>query len=191
MTSEEAWTWLGQGGFIDPGGSTDIGFFGLLGTKELITTFTGQEQYYAIEGKTHFRLDLGGAEKDWVADLADGKITRHRAYRRGAKVLPLVKSVGWLARTLKEERSFADIKRATNDQALMNSMTKEQYHFFWSQCIKSLEALVSYGWAVARTEPGADACPRFQADLAQSIHPNRDVAQTNQEPPAYDVPDGS
>lgn len=176
MTPEEAWQWIGQGGFIDPSGSTDIGFFGSLATKELISSFSGGDAFFAIEGKTHFRLDLEGAEKDWVADMADGRITRYRAYRRGPKVLPLVKVMGWLARYLMQERTFREIKDATKAEAAANSMTAEQYHFFWSQGMKCLETLVSYGWAVARTEDGVEACPRFQGDLSQIIHPNRDVA---------------
>jgi len=176
LTAAEAWQWLGQGGFIDSSGSTDIGFFGSLATKELISSFTGDEPYHEIEGKTHFKLDAEGAEKDWVAELFEGRITRHRAYRRGGKILPLVKSLGWVARFLLEERSFRELKEAVKGQAAANSMSQAQYHFFWSQCIKSLETLVSYGWAQARIEPGAEACPRFQGDLSQMIHPNRDVA---------------
>ena len=177
MNSEEAWRWLGQGGFIDSSGSTDIGFFGSLATKELISTFTGDEAFYEIEGKTHFKLDLTDSEKDWVADLADGRITRYRAYRKGNRVLPLVKAMGWVARFSQEERSFAEIKAGAKSQAASNSMSPQQYHFFWSQCVKALETLVSYGWANARSEEGAEACPRYQADLAEMIHPNRDVAQ--------------
>jgi len=179
MSAEEAWRWLGQGGFIDSSGSTDIGFFGSLATKELISSFTGEAAYFEIEGKTHFKLDLAGAEKDWVAELADGKITRYRAYRRGSKVLPFVKVMGWLCRYLSDERSFHELKDAAKKQAASNSMTQQQYQFFWSQCIKCLETLVSYGWAIARTEPDAEACPRFQADLAMMIHPNRDVARSD------------
>jgi len=176
MSAEEAWQWLGQGGFIDPSGSTDIGFFGSLATKELISTFSGDKSYFEIEGKTHFRLNIEGAEKDWVADLANGRITRYRAYRRGNRVLPMVKVMGWVARYLTEERSYRELSDASKTQAASNSMTVPQYHFFWSQCIKCLETLVSYGWVEARIEPGGDPCPRFQADLAQTIHPNRDVA---------------
>jgi len=177
MTAEESWQWLGQGGFIDSSGSTDIGFFGSLGAKALISSFTGQEAYYEIEGKTHFRLDIEGAEKDWVADLSNGRITRYRAYRKGQRTLPMVKAMGWIARYIVQERSYSEIKEEASQYAMANSMTKEQYHFFWSQIIKSLEALVSYGWATARVEEGAPACPRFQADLAQMLHPNRDVSE--------------
>ncbi len=112
-----------------------------------------------------------------MADLADGRITRYRAYRKGNRVLPLVKAMGWVARFIQEERSFAEIKAGAKSQAAANSMSPQQYHFFWSQCVKALETLVSYGWANARSEEGAEACPRYQADLAEMIHPNRDVAQ--------------
>jgi flavin-dependent dehydrogenase len=176
MTAEQAWQWLGQGGFIDSSGSTDIGFFGALGTKALISSFTGEDAYYEIEGKTHFRLDLEGTEKDWVADLANGRITRYRAYRKGQRVLPMVKAMGWVGHFLQEERSYAEIRDAAKAHAAANSMTQDQYRFFWSQVIKSLEAMASYGWVTTRIEEGAEPCPRFQADLGQMLHPNRDVS---------------
>ncbi|HWD38030.1 MAG TPA: NAD(P)/FAD-dependent oxidoreductase [Fimbriimonas sp.] len=182
LTPEEAWTWIGQGGFIDSSGSTDIGFFGSLATKELISTFSGQDAFYAIEGKTHFRLDLEGAEKDWVAEMANGVITRYRAYRRHNKTLPLVKAIGWLVRTLKAEKTYTEINNAIKLHASQSSMTQEQYHFFRSQVIKALEVLVTYGWIVARSEEGAEPCPKFQGDLAQVIHTNRDVSSLLTEP---------
>jgi flavin-dependent dehydrogenase len=176
MTPEQAWQWLGQGGFIDSSGGTDIGFFGSLATKELISSFSGQGVYYEIEGKSHFKLDLEGAEKDWVADLSEGKITRYRSYRRGHKALPMVKSMGWIARYIMEERTFIQIRDAVKADAAAHSISQEEYRFFYSQVIKCLEALVSYGWAKARTVEGEPPCPRFQADLGQMIHPNRDVS---------------
>ncbi|MDR3692929.1 MAG: NAD(P)/FAD-dependent oxidoreductase [Fimbriimonas sp.] len=175
MSSEEAWQWLGQGGFIDTGGGTDIGFFGSLATKELISSFTGQQAFYAIEGKTHFKLNLDGAEKDWVAQLSNGRMTRYRSYTKGKHTLPVVNTMGWTVRLLKDEMTYAEIRDAAKAHAI-GKMTTEEYRFFWSQVVKSLEALVSYGWAEARMAEGFEACPRFQADLDQTVHPNRDIA---------------
>ncbi len=176
MTPEEAWQWLGQGGFIDSAGGTDIGFFGSLATKKLISSFTGGEIYYEIEGKTHFRLDLEDAERDWVAELSDGKITRYRAYRRGQKLLPMVKAMGWIAGYLKQERTFPEIEQGARAHAMAGNLTKEQYFFFWSQVIKSLETLVTAGWVLTREVDGATPSPRFNADIDQMLHPNRDVS---------------
>ncbi len=176
MTPEQAWQWLGQGGFIDSSGGTDIGFFGSLATKELISSFTGQEAFHAIEGKTHFVLNLDGAEKDWVAELSNGRMSRYRSYRRRHQTLPFVGAMGWIARFIMSEQSYSGILSGIKSHAASGTMTQEQYHFFRSQVIKSLEVLVSYGWATARSEEGADACPRLQADLSQTLHPNRDVS---------------
>ena len=175
MTPEQAWQWLGQGGFIDSNGGTDIGFFGSLATKELISSFTGEQAFFAIEGKTHFKLEIEDATKDWVAQLSNGRITRYRSYRRGQHTLPMVNTMGWTAKLLRQEQSYADIKAAVKAHAT-GSMTVEEYRFFWSQVIKSLEALVSYGWVTASVKPDSEPCPRFQADLDSTVHPNRDVA---------------
>jgi len=177
MTAEEAWQWFGQGGFIDSSGNTDIGFFGPLAAKELISSFSGEKTHFDIEGKTHFRLDLEGAEKDWAAELSNGKVSRHRSYRRGAKTLPLVKTIGWIALLLKQERSYAEIKEAVMAHGRGNSMTPEAYRAFWSQVVSCLEVLVGYGWVVATTVAGAEACPKLHTGLEDVFHPNRDVSR--------------
>ena len=112
MTSEAAWRWLAQGGFVERNGGTDIGLYGLLFTKEVLASFTGGDRHYEIAGKTHFVLDLTGAEKDWSAEMADGRITRRRMYRRDGRVLPMVDLLGWIAGQLKSERSAAELAAA-------------------------------------------------------------------------------
>jgi hypothetical protein len=174
LSPEEAWRWLGQGGFIEPNGSTDVGFYSSQIAKELISSFTGEPAHYEIVGKTHFSMDLDGAEKDWVAILANGTITRYRSYLRDGKTLPLVGPMGWLVRYLRPERSFSELKAAVDNHAVTYSMSKADSRTMWTECEKALETLVTYGWAQARTEPGVAAFPPLDYDLSPIVHPNRD-----------------
>jgi hypothetical protein len=103
-------------------------------------------------------------------------LSRYRAYRRGNRVLPLVHHIGWIARFIQTEKTFAEIRSGAKLHAASNAMSPRQYHLFWSQCVKALEVLVSYGWAEARVADGYETCPKYQADLAEVIHPNQDVA---------------
>ena len=61
LSPDEAWRWLGTGGFIERGRGTDVGLYGLFFTKRIIASFTGADARYEVVGKSHFRLDLEGA----------------------------------------------------------------------------------------------------------------------------------
>ena len=64
---------------------------GVLATKELIATFTGDEVYHGLEGKTHFKLDLGDAEaldlggrsRRWQNSTAPGLQARSESLAAG------------------------------------------------------------------------------------------------------------
>jgi len=47
----------------------------------------------------------------------------------------------------------------------------------WREMITSLEALVSEGWAVARTEPGFRSVPPVLLNTMAVFHENRDVSR--------------
>lgn len=176
MTPDDAWRWLGQGGFIDRNSSTDVGLYGLFVTKEIISSFTGEAANYAIVGKSHFVLDLDGAEKDWTAELSAGRITRRRMYRRSGKLLPVVSVMGWLVGVLKEEKTIVQISVAARQYAMENRVPNAEFSALWANVLKSLEALVSDGWVKARTDPDSLALPPIEIDFSSVIHPNHDGA---------------
>jgi len=175
MSSEEAWRWLGQGGFIERNSGTDVGLYGLFFTKEIIASFTGDVVHYQIVGKTHFQLSLEGAEKDWTAELHDGRITRRRMYRRDGKILPMIGVMGWLAPFLKTERSVGEVVAETRRYARENRIPEESMTGFWSTIIKTLEVLVSDGWVAARTDEGTEGMPPVEVDFSAVLHPNREL----------------
>jgi flavin-dependent dehydrogenase len=175
LTSEDAWRWLGQGGFIERNSGTDVGLYGLLITKEFLANFTGGDPHYDIAGKTHFNTNLEGAEKDWVAEFSNGRITRYRAYRRSGKLLPMRDLCGHLARELATERSVAEIGQIGLGFARQNRITESGFQQYWTDFIKTLEVLVADGWIDTRIEAGAEPMPRPEVDFSPTLHPNRGV----------------
>jgi len=174
ISPEQAWMWLGQGGFIDRTGSPEIGLYGLGITKEILASFGGTEPYYAIEGRSHFKLNLDGTVMTWVAEMNEGRISRIRAYERGGRFLPVVGTMGWVVRLLREKRSFMEIAAAANRRGVEEAMSAAKFLDFWSVVVKCLEKLVTLGWVEAHTEAGAEPCPRFESDYRPTLHPNRD-----------------
>jgi len=177
LTAEEAWRWLGQGGFIEHTSGTNLGGCGLLIAKEIVGAFTGEAAPYVIVGKTHFRTNLEGAEKKWMAEMGGGRITRMRMYEREGKVLPMVGLTAYLTQLLKTEKSFAELARMPVPSLALNDgvvdPAKAQI-----EVLKTLDALVADGWVVARTDPNAAAFPLVNLDFSAVVHANRDVRET-------------
>jgi len=177
LTADEAWRWLGQGGFIEHTSGTNLGGCGLLIAKEIVGAFTGEQAPYVIVGKTHFRTNLDGAEKSWTAEMGNGRITRMRMFERDGKVLPMVGLTAYLTQLLKTEKSFTELAQMPVPQLQLNQghvdPAKAQL-----EILKTLDALVSDGWVVARTDPNAAAFPPINLDFSAVVHPNRDVRAT-------------
>ncbi len=174
LTSDKAWQWLGQGGFIERNSGTSVGGYGLFLGKKIISSFTGEEAHYEIVGKSHFKLNLEGAEKDWTGEMQNGKITRRRMYRRDGKLLPMLDVMGWLTTFLKTERTFEELVMATRNYAMEIGQAGPIFPKFWEEVLTDLEALVSDGWVIARTDPSARAILPINLDVSSQVHDNRD-----------------
>jgi len=175
MSADAAWAWLGQGGFIERNSGTDVGLYGFLISKEIVSTFTGERPDFKITGKTHFLLDLYGAEREWTATIANGRITRWRAYRRNGKVLPTSGVLSWLVPFLKTERGVGELANGALTYAGQIGVDQDGIVHFWTEFIKTLEALVCDEWVVARVQDGDMPMPAPGVDMSPILHPNRDM----------------
>jgi hypothetical protein len=181
LSSDRAWQWLGQGGFIERHGGTTVGGYGMTLAKQIISSFIGDDTHFEIVGKTHFVANLDGAEKDWMADMANGRITRRRMYRRDGKILPMVKAFAWLASFFKSERSFDEMAREAKTYIEQNTPPGGSATDVWEEIVTSLEAMVSEGWLLSRTEPGTRTVPPVLLDFSKVFHENRDVGLLTKE----------
>ncbi len=176
MNADEAWRWFGTGGFIDHDSSgADIAGYALYAVKGIAADFTEGEVEYKIFGKTHFKLNLSDCEKTWGANAYDGKIDRHRCYRRNGKSLPMLGHCAWVVRLLKEETTATQIIDAANTYRASAQMTRDAALQFPRQLVELLEAMVLDGWIEARTEPDQAGWPEFNLDYTRFMHVNRDA----------------
>lgn len=178
MTSDEAWRWFGTGGFIDHDtAGPDVSGYALYAAKQIAASLLQSESDYKIFGKTHFKINLDGAEETYGALTRDGRIHRHRCYSRRGCTLPLRGIFEWLVELLRESRSAKDILSAAGTYRASSGMSREQAVQFPRHLIEGLEALVLDGWVVAETRPGYDGWPKFSLDPNLFMHPNRDIAE--------------
>ena len=177
LSSDEAWRWLGTGGFIDNStSSTDIAGFALYVTKNITASFCDENVDYKIFGKTHFRLDLEGATKEWAANYYGGRIHRHECYVRNGKSLPLLGVCGFLTHGLAQERTAEQIIGAADLFRTQHDMSQEDRIRLPRLVVETMEALVLDGWVIAETRPGYKGWPRFEVDYERIMHENRDVS---------------
>ncbi|MBI1334872.1 MAG: hypothetical protein GC165_18555 [Armatimonadetes bacterium] len=177
MSSDEAWRWFGTGGFIDHDtAGADVGGYALYAAKKITATFLDEPVDYEIFGKTHFKVNLEGAEETYGANLFDGRIHRHPAYVRGNKSLPMLGVCGWLAHFLSKRQCAKDIIDAANQFRASSGMTREQMLAFPRLMVEALEAMVLDGWVIADTVKGFDPWPQFTINYERFMHSNRDIA---------------
>ena len=182
LTADEAWRWLGQGGFIEHTAGTNLGGCGLLVAKEIVGAFTGGQAPFQIVGKTHFKTDLEGAAKDWTCEMVRGRITRRRMYRRGGKVLPMIGVTAFLVQLFKTERAYSEMYRMQLPEISLGPGESVDPHKAQLEVLKTLEALVSDGWIVGRIEPGAEPFPPVDFNMKAVVHANRDTLVTQPRP---------
>lgn len=177
ISSEDAWKWFGTGGFIDHDSTgADVAGYALYAAKKISATFLGEPVDYKIFGKTHFEINLDGAEETYGAILSEGRIHRHPAYVRGTKSLPMLGICGWLTHFLSKRQCAKDIIEAANVFRAQSGLTREQMLAFPRLMVEALEVMVLDGWVVAETIPGFDPWPRFELNYERFMHPNRDIA---------------
>jgi flavin-dependent dehydrogenase len=150
LEPEQAWQWLGTGGFVDPN-TVGVGYGGysLRLAKQISGTFLGTGPRYLAGGMNFFRLNLEGAEKDWGAWLENGRLSRHRAYRRGNRLLPNVRLFSLLIAVTGEGATSSQIREALLGKAREANMPPELIPKFVNEAFDAIEAMVGDGWLIA------------------------------------------
>jgi flavin-dependent dehydrogenase len=179
MSAQDAWRWLGTGGFIDHDhGGTGFSGFSVLATKEIAAAFTEDRPHFEIEGKTHFALNLEGAQKAWGANHFNGRIERHRAYRRADKSLPYSGIYRVFIDAMKTgERTFEELCQIGVHWLVSQGMTDTtDMTRGWAQFMDVLESLAADGWVRARQVEGFAGTTIHLPEENSIMHPNRDIA---------------
>jgi flavin-dependent dehydrogenase len=173
LSADKAWAWLGQGGFIDSNGNTDLALYGLLASKQIVEDFTGGKTAFAASGQTHFQLDLTGAEKDWSAIYRNGRIDRFRSFRKGTKTLVKRGIASKIISALGERCNVEEVFRCAQASAIELGKNPSDASY-WTDFFRIFEAMIQDGWIIATAEEGAVEFPEQIVDFSEVIHVNRD-----------------
>jgi hypothetical protein len=158
LSPNEAWQWLGTGGFVDHNTvGSGFGGYSLRLAKQISANFLGTEARYLAGGMNVFHLNLEGAEKDWGAWLEDGRMTRHRAYRRGNRMLPSIRMFSLLISVTREGATATQIWSALMDKATSSRMDGPTLTQFVHDAFDAIEAMISDGWLTASRDESQPA----------------------------------
>ena len=174
LQADQAFQWLGTGGFIhDRADYPSVGTFPLGTVKHLAQALGEGSAAWACAGFSRFVPDLFGTESVSLARYREGRVERLPSYVRNGKTLPyagVYKAVlSALYRDPRADRLIGNLYRYYTKHPEYATPQEGAYH-----AVQALEILVQDGWVQAIDDPSV---PRLQIAVAESddhIHPNRD-----------------
>ncbi len=167
LSPNEAWQWLGTGGFVDHNiVGSGHGGYSLRLAKQIAGSFLGTGSRYLAEGKNVFHLDVEGAEKIWGARLESGRILRHRAYRRDGRYLPNLNVYALIAKLAKNGGTAQSIFDALMAEINTHRPPPDVANQFIADAFDAIEAMIADGWLKASYDPSQPALEAPAEDLA-------------------------
>jgi len=171
LSPEDAWQWLGTGGFVDHNVvGAGYGGYSLRLAKQISGTFLGTGARYMAGGKNVFHLNLDGVEKDWGARLEKGRIERHRAYRRGNRLLPDSGVYGLIIDVTRNGASAESLFQALVGKIQEWRLPQDIASQFVNDAFDAVEAMISDGWLTA-TRDESQPCLESPPDDLRIVGP--------------------
>jgi flavin-dependent dehydrogenase len=167
LTPNEAFQWLGTGGFInDDWRVARVATFALGATKQLTQFFGDGDSTWEISKYSHFKSDLSGAETETVPAFHNGQILVKQTMRRGEEVLPLAGMYQKLAEFLQSERTAEEVRSYLS----VTCPSPATY----TNGLEVLEAMTLSGWVLGRARSGHSNFCVSTPDESEVLHLNKD-----------------
>jgi flavin-dependent dehydrogenase len=145
LTAEEAFQWLGTGGFLeDDTGRPGFAFFSLGTVKRVASKLSPGEIPFSINGYNGFLLKLRGIELFQTPYYDQGEVLFLDAGRIGDKILPLSGLYGLVVKALKNSARFRDVLAYVKKVVTENG--GEYNAELYIGVLNTLEAMALDGW---------------------------------------------
>ncbi|MBL8762090.1 MAG: tryptophan 7-halogenase [Phycisphaerae bacterium] len=173
LDPRRAWQWLAQGGFATEAiDSPTFGSFDLGSSKQIVEWFSGEASAFELDKYNVYKLNLTGATKDALGNLADGRIARIDCYRRGPKVLPVTGYYKIIIDALKHTRDSRTIITSIQQHIAATRPEHERWHHL-SKVLQTIEAMLVEGWVLGSVDP-KQPMPRISKGGGRLIRSNED-----------------
>jgi len=155
LEPEEAFRWMGSGGFSkDKLGQAFAGTFTIGAIKLNIHQMSGRIPKWEVEGSNSFSLDLDGATVANLAHYESGKITSVPCYVRGAHILPNYEAFGAMLTALEHESELQLVMERYIYEVKKRGLRANVGAYFWTG-LETLEAMLGEGWVKGSNVPDA------------------------------------
>lgn len=145
LSPDEAFQWLGTGGFANDGTSTaSVGTFSVAAVKQMAKLMSQGEATWALARYNELRLELAGTQKVPFAVFEEGRIYQESALVGNGKRLPLVGPFLTAYRALQQERDVTRLIPILRAKAPRIPGAHPDHGLM--ECIQALEALIAEGW---------------------------------------------
>lgn len=153
LTPEDAFVWMGSGGFAnDSVGVPAAGTFTLTAVKHNIRSMSGLSPKWEVEKYNSFRLATEGATTEKLAIYHEGRIYRVDCLRRGGFVFPDHLAYGAMMAALKAENEVDLLMERFVHEGRKRGLRLD-YEGAFRSGLEVLEALLVEGWIVGEVLP--------------------------------------
>ncbi len=175
FSPQRAFQWLGTGGFTeDIPGQVGVGGLDLAGARQVALRLVDSPARWQVSRYNHFKLNLRGAEEEWVPGYEDGRVVRVRVYKRGQRRLVDHGVFGMMLGLLRKERDIARLVTMIRGVPLQDGQrtftdVKEQY------LLQALEVMVNDRWVDAKHDPKRPLLDLATPYEGRMIHTNTEL----------------
>ena len=177
MTPDEAFRWLGTGGFThEDQTQPHVGAFGIQAIQVVNQKFTQQKVVWKVATNNIFKLNLEGAEEQEIPILFEGKIWPRKSFKRDGKMLPKYGVFDIVQLLLAKESEIVP----AIERLRLFFMTNKIYPTIETgvqMAMVTLETMISDGWVTAEYDPGLPLFPFEIPEEGASIHRNIDISK--------------
>jgi len=177
LDPDQAFQWLGTGGFIHESASVGLAGFPLGAVKDIVEMMVPGEAELEVVNHTHLTLNLDGAEFLPSAAYSGGKIVPVERWVRDGKSLPNVGMFGVLRRIVETNGSIEFVINNMVAAILQKGVASSPANAM-EYGIAYLETMLRGGWLVGETRPGSPKLKYQLPKFASSVHTNRDMRVT-------------
>lgn len=177
LSPDAAFRWLSNGGVDDHLGTTSIGgadVAGIRGVQWRLSHETGNEVAFRIHGKSVFKLRMDGAVPTTLPVLAEGRIHRVQAFRRGEELLPIIGGYQAVYEALKASSDASEIVSHIKAATLKEFGPRDSERRFMA-ALMCLELMVTNEWVKTSEKPNRPAISLVAPREGKMIYTLKDL----------------
>ncbi|MCC7510704.1 MAG: tryptophan 7-halogenase [Planctomycetes bacterium] len=158
LTPDAAFRWLSHGGIDDDFGNSATGGYSVSGIRGIQWRLSHETEGIVrnqVDGKTHFKLRLDGADQVLLPRLLNGRIHPITAYVRSGETLPLAGGYKLAVEALQKSPLASELMKHL--QGAAKGLAPQDQKHLVETAIQCLELMVTNGWVKTSQERGKPA----------------------------------